>query len=570
MSGLNIFLLDNFNKAKDEALIVKPETFGELLNKIDLKIKGTFDNYELFILDRKNKEIKINNEEEYKLIKDILFIRKIDEKNNMNLSLYEKNFNKLSLSKQDILNEKYNCNCCFDIIKNENPYLCYKCQKIFHEKCLKKWDKQCKSQNSELKCPNCRNELSLKNWKKKLYFEENRKDNAFLIEELNKYKLSNNMNNNINIIKQRRINELEILLSTKQKTIIHYELYKEKVTELIKKIINKLNLIYSILKSKNNNHLNNLNISNIENLDIDKISNLIDEEFDKIIYNLAINNKIKNKITQKYNNYENIKKINKTIKITDINRSIKIFDSVNETINYKKINIKEPMDSVRNKLKNKVINKFNEQQKSEIKNKINLIYFAKSKGNYNIFGEKFVENNKDNIDLIINNIQNKLVNKCELIKGDNNITLIIKNKLINLSYMFYECETLKDINELKYLNVKDVKDFSYMFYGCTSLSNINSLQYFNLSNCENLNSIFSKCCLLSDLKSIENWDVSKCKNFSNMFHGCSLLSDIIPLQKWNVSNGNNFEGMFYECSSLLNLEPLQYWNISKEKLKNIK
>ena len=84
---------------------------------------------------------------------------------------------------------------------------------------------------------------------------------------------------------------------------------------------------------------------------------------------MAINNKIKNKITQKYNNYENIKKINKTIKITDINRSIKIFDSVNKIINYKKINIKEPMDSVRNKLKNKVINKFNEQQKSEIKTK---------------------------------------------------------------------------------------------------------------------------------------------------------------------------------------------------------
>ena len=39
---------------------------------------------------------------------------------------------KLAESKQDILDEKYNCNICTIIIKKEKPYLCYKCQKIFH------------------------------------------------------------------------------------------------------------------------------------------------------------------------------------------------------------------------------------------------------------------------------------------------------------------------------------------------------------------------------------------------------------------------------------------------------
>ena len=47
------------------------------------------------------------------------------------------NYNKLSESKQDILDEKYNCYICNSNIKNENPYFCYICQKIFHEKCLK-------------------------------------------------------------------------------------------------------------------------------------------------------------------------------------------------------------------------------------------------------------------------------------------------------------------------------------------------------------------------------------------------------------------------------------------------
>ena len=35
------------------------------------------------------------------------------------------------------------------------------------------------------------------------------------------------------------------------------------------------------------------------------------------------------------------------------------------------------------------------------------------------------------------------------------IKLKIKNKIINLSYMFYECETLKNIDELKYLNTSN-------------------------------------------------------------------------------------------------------------------
>ena len=171
-------------------------------------------------------------------------------------------------------------------------------------------------------------------------------------------------------------------------------------------------------------------------------------------------------------------------------------------------------------------------QLNEYRNEINLIYFANDNSKYNIFGYKFVKNNNNNIELIINGENYELVAKYILKKGKNIITLLIKNKLTNLSYMFYECYNLKDISKLKYLNVNEIKDFSYMFLKCSSLS---------------------------DIKPLQNWNVSNCNNFSGMFMECSSLSDVTPLQNWNVSNGKEFYGMFAGCLSLSDTKPLQNW-----------
>ena len=46
----------------------------------------------------------------------------------------------------------YNCNVCDIIIKNEKPLLCYQCQKIFHNACLKHWNERQKRLNKELSC----------------------------------------------------------------------------------------------------------------------------------------------------------------------------------------------------------------------------------------------------------------------------------------------------------------------------------------------------------------------------------------------------------------------------------
>ena len=66
--------------------------------------------------------------------------------------------------------------------------------------------------------------------------------------------------------------------------------------------------------------------------------------------------------------------------------------------------------------------------------------------NNNIVGSKFVENNKENIQLMINGKKCELMQKYDLKGGINNIQIIIINKLTNLEYMFYNCVSLKNID----------------------------------------------------------------------------------------------------------------------------
>ena len=180
------------------------------------------------------------------------------------------------------------------------------------------------------------------------------------------------------------------------------------------------------------------------------------------------------------------------------------------------------------------LHKINQKNGNIYKNEINIIYNAKEEGVERIFGYTFVENNKNNIELIINGIKIDLISVYKLKKGENNVKIIIKNKITNLKNMFYNCKTLSNIKELEYLDTKDINDFSGMFYECYSLLDINALQ---------------------------NWDVSNGKDFSYMLYKCSSISDIKALYNWNVSNGKNFRNMFYELKLLSNIKPLQKWNV---------
>ena len=204
--------------------------------------------------------------------------------------------------------------------------------------------------------------------------------------------------------------------------------------------------------------------------------------------------------------------------------------------------------------------------KSRFRNKINLVYLGiGSDSPDNIFGEKFVDNNKNNLELVINGNPIELTSKFSLKIGLNNIQLIIKKKLTNLEYMFYQCCQIKNIEELEYLDIREVNDFSYMFTECSYLSDIKSLENWNVSNGDNFSNMFDGCYSLSDIGPLEKWNVSNGKDFSYMFRGCAHLSDIKPLEKWNPSNGENFSYMFDGCSSLSDIKPLEKWNVPNGK-----
>ena len=242
-----------------------------------------------------------------------------------------------------------------------------------------------------------------------------------------------------------------------------------------------------------------------------------------------------------------------------------------------KYNLATPFNAIIKDIKNKLNNnknKLNHKNKLnntiQYKNTINLIYHKEKENEHsfhvfnpnNIFGEKFVENNKDNISLIINGNENKLVSKYNLNIGTNNIKIIIKKKLTKLENMFEHCISLKNIDELKYLNTKDTTNFSCMFNDCGSLSNINALQNWNVSNGNNFSYMFRGCSSIPDINALQNWNVSNGNNFKGMFIWCSSISDINALQNWNVSNGNDFGSLFGSCESLSDINALQNWNVS--------
>ena len=183
-------------------------------------------------------------------------------------------------------------------------------------------------------------------------------------------------------------------------------------------------------------------------------------------------------------------------------------------------------------IKKNVIIKDEEKKENKVnyRNEINLKYFMKSDGFCKLFGEQFVKNNKNNIELKINGVLNELIDGCELKKGENNITLIVKNKLTDLSYFFCASHNLKDFSELNYLDTSDAKNLEYMFFSCKSLSDITPLKKWGVSHAINLKGMFFRCTSLSDITPLKDWNVSNCKIIESMFLLCSSLSDITPLK----------------------------------------
>jgi surface protein len=201
--------------------------------------------------------------------------------------------------------------------------------------------------------------------------------------------------------------------------------------------------------------------------------------------------------------------------------SLKYLPDINKW-NLKNVKNKEGiLANINEKTREKYYNKLKKFMNNEMK----LIYQLneKNKDNYiNLFGKSFVKNNKNNCILIINNKLYNLMDKYYFNIQDNNINdiliikLIEKNKITDMSYMFYECASLLSIVNFSKRKPNNVNNTSYMFYGCSSLN---------------------------DLSDISTLITDKVIDISYMFFGCISLKILPDINKWNLKNVKNKENI---------------------------
>ena len=202
----------------------------------------------------------------------------------------------------------------------------------------------------------------------------------------------------------------------------------------------------------------------------------------------------------------------------------------------------------------------------------NMLYIF-NKNNTQLFGREFIENNKDNCYVVINEIIMDLDN-IEIFDlfEDNQKNNIFEVKLINkkgkiitnFNGMFYNIPTLLNFSVIS--NIKNIKpiDISYMFYNCSLLTSINNISNLNISNVTNINHMFYGCSSLKFFHDISNWDTSNVINMSYMFYECSSLLFKYDLTKWNISNVVNMSYMFYNISSLVKHNFIDDWKKNKD------
>ena len=294
---LDIVLLDKSENILEELNIKRPETYYEFLNIIKTKMKLP-ENYDIYYQNG-NEKIIINNNENYKLAKDVLFIH---ENIDLNASTYSMNYGYLTKVEQEILDVKYNCIICKEKIKDNKQLMCYQCQNIYHKKCLEEWENRCKLDNKTFSCPKCRYELPLIKWKPKVNYEDEKNNEANMLVELNKNKnkikeiIDNNMYDKYDILKNKYYKNIkntsnslkyifhktiEIIALINNDNIKKYDKNFIYINELYNNIINNFKIIENfIIHQKNNNQ--NQNSNNINKINIANNLPIISESSEKL------------------------------------------------------------------------------------------------------------------------------------------------------------------------------------------------------------------------------------------------------------------------------------------------
>ena len=125
------------------------------------------------------------------------------------------------------------------------------------------------------------------------------------------------------------------------------------------------------------------------------------------------------------------------------------------------------MELLKKKTKRKKDNDINNNKINEII----IIYKIEGKDEIKLFGEEFIENNKINCKIIIENKEQNLVSYLKVNKNQEilKIKLKIIKTITNMSYMFYNCKSLISLPDISNWNTNNVTNMSEMFSNCVSL-----------------------------------------------------------------------------------------------------
>ena len=198
-------------------------------------------------------------------------------------------------------------------------------------------------------------------------------------------------------------------------------------------------------------------------------------------------------------------------------------------------------------------------------NEIKIKYKINKSKEIRLFGDRFVENNKENCKIIIDNNEKEIFSWLDIDKNDINrefieITLKRIKNITNISHIFNGCSTLDSLTGISEWDTKNVKDISYAFYGCSSIEALPDISNWNTDNVTDIESIFSYCQSLKSLPDISKWNTVNVTNMSYVFYGCSALISIPDISKWKTSKVTNLNNLFSHCSSITHLPNISNWN----------
>jgi len=166
-----------------------------------------------------------------------------------------------------------------------------------------------------------------------------------------------------------------------------------------------------------------------------------------------------------------------------------------------------------------------------------------------LFGEKFVENNKDKCYIIYN--KKKIEIKEEFLLEDLNIDskeFEIKlgglNKITDISHIFDGSKALISLPNISKINTDKITNMSSMFKFCLNLKLLSDISKWDTSNVTDMSYLFSSCSSLEKLPDISKWNISKVIDMSYMFFHCKSLNILPNISKWDIQNRTNLQNMF--------------------------